>query len=423
MINRIKLAMLAISIVLFTAILLYAPPSWAQLQDSPTALVDEVWQLLNRDYVDPSFNHQDWQAVRQNYLSQTYTSQAQAYTAIQEMVASLEDRYTVFLTPSAYEKLTLHSSGKLTGVGLELAENQQTRALTVVKRLQGSPAFVAGIQPQDVIVAIDGQPTTGMALADVVRRILGPAGTWIELTVQRQGQELGFKLLRTEIILHPVSYHALTTESGKIGYIHLPEFTATAPEEMRQAIAALQAEAVQGYLLDLRSNPGGLLDACLEIADLWLDRGTIVSLNRREGTSETYRAEATVLTQQPLVLLINGSSASASEILAAALQEQGRAILVGTPSFGKGLVQTVYRLTDGSGLKVTSARYYTPAGNNIHGIGVQPDLEVALTDTERQSLQQHHSFGTTADPQVVRATQELSRLIQTAALAADKAQV
>ncbi|BAZ12327.1 carboxyl-terminal protease [Calothrix sp. NIES-4071] len=408
-----------IKIVLIAAILaggsLNASKSLGESQSSSQKLVDKVWQILDQNYVDGSFNHQDWKAIRQQYISRSYTSKKQAYGAIQEMVAKLGDRYTEFFDPQEYQALDNDLSGNLTGVGIELAENEKTKALTVVAPIEGTPAFKAGILPNDIIVGINGKTTQGLNINDAVKRILGPVGTKIVLTIQRGKVAQTFKLTRANIPIHPVIYNTQTTPAGKIGYIRLPEFTQTAAAEMRGAIKALEKQQVQGYVLDLRSDPGGLLDASLEIASMWLKKDAIVSLVNREQVKESYNATGHPLTNKPLVVIVDNGSASASEILAGALQDDKRATLVGTRTFGKGLVQAVEPLEDGSALKLTIAKYYTPSGRDINHVGIQPNITVELSEAQQKELALNRTFGTSADPQYASAVEDLSQLIQTSA--------
>lgn len=398
---------------ILTGTSLYVSKSLAQTQPTPQKLVNQVWQILDQNYVDASFNQQNWKAIRQEYLSPSYSSKEQAYAAIREMVGKLGDRYTEFFEPEEFKALNNDLAGNLSGVGLELAENEKTKALTVVAPIEGTPAFNAGILPNDVIVQIDGQPTQSMNINDAAKRIQGPVRTPVVLVIQRGNQAQTFKLTRANIDLHPVSYHTQTTPTGKIGYIRLPEFTQTAAPEMRQAIQALEKEQVQGYVLDLRSDPGGLLDASLQIASMWLKQGEIVSLVNRDQVKERYNATGHPLTNKPLVVLVDGGSASASEILAGALQDDNRARLVGTRTFGKGLVQAVEPLEDGSALKLTIAKYYTPKGRDINHVGIAPDITVDLSEAQQQALAQNHAIGTLADPQYASAVADLSQLIRT----------
>ncbi|MDF5716416.1 MAG: S41 family peptidase [Rhizonema sp. NSF051] len=380
--------------------------------ESPQKLVDDVWQILDNSYVDSSFNHQDWKAIRQQYISRSYSSKEQAYRAIEEMVAKLGDRYTTFYNPQQFQALNSDLSGNLTGVGVELGENKKTQALTVVAPIEGTPAFKAGILPDDVITQINGETTKGLKLEDAVKRISGPVGTNVVLTILRGSQSKTFNLTRANIAIYPVTSSARTTSAGKIGYIRLPQFTRTAAAEMRQAIQALEKQQVQGYVLDLRSDPGGLLEASLQIASMWLKQGGIVSLVNRDKVRESYNATGHPLTDKPLVILVDKGSASASEILAGALQDDNRATLVGTRSFGKGLVQAVEPLEDGSALKLTIAKYYTPKGRDINHIGIAPNITVELTEAQQKALLQNKTLGTSADPQYASAVADLSRLIQ-----------
>jgi len=407
-----KTAVLTMATVILTGANLTASKGSAELQPSPKQLVDEVWQILNQNYVDGSFNHQDWKAVRQEYLSRNYSSKEQAYSAIQEMVSKLGDRYTEFFDPQSYKALDTDISGNLSGVGIELAENDKTKALTVVAPIEGTPAAKAGILPQDVILKIDGQVTQGMNVNEAVKHITGPVGSQVVLTVQRDGRELTYKLTRANINLHPIAYHTEATAAGKVGYIRLPEFTQTAPAEMRKAIQALEKQNVKGYVLDLRSDPGGLLDASVDIASMWLKKGPVVSLVNRNQVKERYDTKGQPLTNKPLVVLVDKGSASASEILAGALQDQGRAILVGTRTFGKGLVQAIQPLDDGSALKLTIAKYYTPKGRDINHVGINPNILVALNENQQKELVRDRKIGTPADPQYAKALTNLTQLIQ-----------
>jgi carboxyl-terminal processing protease len=249
-----------------------------------------------------------------------------------------------------------------------------------------------------------------------VALIRGDEGTNVTLTLRRGNRELEVPLTRARIELHPVRHARQTSPQGEIGYIRLTQFNDNASEEMQAAIEELESQNVNGYILDLRSNPGGLLDASVDIARMWYDEGNIVSTVNRRGVSEQYSANNTALTDKPLVVLIDGGSASASEILSGALQDNDRATVVGTQSFGKGLVQSVRGLADGrSGLAVTVAKYLTPSGRDIHEAGISPDVVVELTEEQREELASNNDeIGTSSDPQYVRALEVLSQAIATA---------
>ncbi len=375
-------------------------------------LLDEVWQIIDRNYVDGSFNHLNWQAVRTQYLSRVYPDREAVYKAIQEMVGKLGDPYTRFMSPQEYKSLEADTAGKLIGVGLQLAEDQATKYPMVVSPIENSPAAAAGILAKDIIRKINDQSTTGMDLNRVVNLIRGAAGTEVKLTLQRGQQELEFRLKRAEIQLHPVRFVVQQSPVGKVAYLRLSQFSAKAPQEMRTSLRDLERQGVKGYILDLRANPGGLLYASIEIARMWIREGTIVDTINRQGQVEREKADRTSITDKPLVVLVDGGSASASEILAGALQDNHRAILVGNKTFGKGLVQAVRDLADDCGLKVTVARYHTPSGRDINKTGILPNVVVNLTEAQQQSLSRDRSkVATAADPQYAKALALLSQRI------------
>jgi carboxyl-terminal processing protease len=281
-----------------------------------------------------------------------------------------------------------------------------------VAPIENTPAAKAGILAKDVIIKIDGKSTEGMDTKTAVQLIRGPKGTTVTLTIQRGQELLNFPLTRDRIEIHPVRFHTDTLPQGKtIGYIRLVQFSQPAVEEMRQAIRELESQQVQGYILDLRSNPGGLLHASVDIARMWLKQGTIVSTVTRQGEVDRQKANNTALTNKPLVILVDGGSASASEIVSGALQDNKRGKIVGLQTFGKGLVQSVMPLRSDEGqsaMAITIAGYRTPNGRDIHKHGIDPDVEVKLTDQQRQELSQNRDkVGTSADPQFAKAVEVL----------------
>ncbi|MBD2103337.1 carboxyl-terminal processing protease CtpC [Leptolyngbya sp. FACHB-261] len=390
-------------------------PSWAVFRESPKELVDEVWQVINREYVDGTFNQVDWQQVRRTYVTdRTYNTREESYTAIREMLEKLNDPYTRFMDPQQFSNMQVDTSGELTGVGIQLAVDEKSKKLTVIAPIEDTPAFRAGIQSKDLITAIDGRSTENMDVNEAVRLIRGRAGTRVTLTIQR-GNQAPFQVPveRQRIEIHPVrSSVRPDANAGPVGYIRLTQFNANASAEMRKAIQDLEKQNVSGYILDLRSNPGGLLYSAAEIARMWLSEGTIVSTIDRQGETDRISAGSRSLTDKPLVVLVDGGSASASEILAGALQDQKRATLVGTKTFGKGLVQSVHSLSDGSGIAVTIAHYYTPDGTDINKKGITPDIVLDLSDEQRQALRTDNTrIGSEGDPQYVRALGELKTRI------------
>ncbi len=402
----------AVTAVTVTGAGLHLSQGQAFFQESPKELIDEVWQLIDRSYVDATFNQVDWRAIRRDYLGRAYNNREEAYVAIREMLEELEDPYTRFMDPQEFRNMQIDTSGELTGVGIQLSQDEETNELIVVSPIEDTPAFDAGIMARDVIVEIDGENTQGMDVNEAVSRIRGPVGSEVTLTIRRGEETLEFPLQRNRIEIHPVRFTYQELPTGNVGYIRLTQFSANASDEMREAIQSLEGQNVDGYVLDLRSNPGGLLYSSIEIARMWLGEGTIVSTVDRQGVADRERANGRALTDKPMVVLVDGGSASASEILSGALQDNDRAVLVGTQTFGKGLVQSVRGLGDGSGVAITVAKYLTPSGRDINQSGIEPDVIVEMTDEQRQELfRDRTQIGTTADPQYNRALEILNQEI------------
>ncbi|KAM3112355.1 carboxyl-terminal processing protease CtpC [Phormidesmis sp. 146-33] len=401
----------AVTAVIVTGAGLQLSKSQALFRESPKEIVDEVWNVIDRSYVDGTFNQVDWKALRMQYLNRNYASKEEAYKAIREMLKKLGDPYTRFMDPAEFKNMQIDTSGELTGVGIQLAADEKTKKLTVISPVEGSPASSAGVLAKDIITRIDGKSTEGMDVNKAVTLIRGPIGTQVKLSVLRGDRELEFQLKRAKIEIHPVRFSVQKSPTGgNIGYIRLVQFSANAAPEMREAIQNLEKQQVSGYILDLRSNPGGLLYASVDIARMWLQDGDIVSTVDRQGESDRETANRRALTDKPLVVLVDGGSASASEILSGALQDNKRATIVGTKTFGKGLVQSVRGLGDGSGMAVTIAKYLTPNGRDINKHGIDPDVVIELTDEQRQALvRDRDKIGTAADPQFAKALQVLNQ--------------
>lgn len=392
---------------------LHLSKSQAYLENNPKELIDTVWQEINRTYVDATFNQKDWRAIRTEYLDQEYTSQESAYEAIREMLGELNDPYTRFMDPQEFANMRVETSGELTGVGIQISQDEETNELVVVAPIEDTPAFEAGLTTGDIITRIDDISTEGMDINEAVNLIRGQVDSEVTLTVRREAEEIAFPIIRARIEIHPVKYDArLDGPDAGTGYIRLTQFSANAATEMRDAIKDLESQGVERYVLDLRSNPGGLLYASIDIARMWLDDGLIVSTVNRQGITDQKAAHGKSLTEKPLVILVDKGSASASEILSGALQDNDRAELVGTQTFGKGLVQSVKPLGDsqtGPGLAVTVAKYLTPSGRDINQEGIVPDYVLELTDEQREALSGDQSLiGTIEDPQYARALEILT---------------
>lgn len=372
----------------------------AFFKESPKELVDEVWQIINRQYVDATFNHVDWQEVRSEYLDKEYATKEQSYLAIREMLKKLNDPYTRFMNPEEFANMQVDTSGELIGIGIQISKEEKSDNIVVIAPIEDTPAFKAGILSKDILLEIDGKSTKGMDINDAVKMIRGKAGTKVNLKIQRDTKELDFTIERASIEIHPVKARLDENPTGKIGYIRLNQFSGNAAEEMREAIQDFEQKEVKGYILDLRSNPGGLLYASVEIARMWIDEGKIVSTVDRVGEVEAHTANKTAMTKKPLVVLVDGGSASASEILSGALQDYRRGKIVGTQTFGKGLVQSVRGLGDGSGLAVTIAKYLTPEGRDINKHGITPDVVYELSESEKETLiNDREKIGTLEDAQ------------------------
>jgi carboxyl-terminal processing protease len=377
---------------------------------SATALTEdrrlfmEAWRIVNNSYLDDTFNHQNWWFIREKALKQNWQNREEAYEAIEKMLASLDDPFTRFLRPDRYRSLQVNTSGELSGVGLQIAFESETGNIQVIAPIADSPAAAAGLQPLDRILTIDGIPTNQLTLDLAAEKMRGPIGTTVTLTVQRPGEPAKeVELVRSRIALNPVRAELRSLDSGTaIGYIQLSQFSANAPAEIDRAVKDLERQGAEAYILDLRNNPGGLLQAGVEIADRWLNEGTIVYTVNRQGTMGSFDAVDGWLTPDPLVVLVNHGTASASEILAGALQDSGRAVLVGEKTFGKGIIQSLFDLPDGSGLAVTVAKYETPNHRDIHKLGIVPDRLVPLEPT---SLVE---FATKSDRQYQAAADLLS---------------
>lgn len=404
---------LAVSSIAVTGFGLRFSQSQAFFQDSPKELVDEVWQVINRKYVDATFNGEDWRKIRTEYLDKQYSDKEQAYEAIREMLKKLNDPYTRFMNPEEFKTMQIDTSGELTGIGIQISKEENTQNIVVIAPIEDTPAFKAGIISKDIIRKIDGKSTEGMELNDAVSMIRGKPGTSVTVVIERDGKTLDFTITRANIEIHPVRARIDTNQGlGKVEYIRLVQFSGNASQEMKQAILDGEKDNVTGYILDLRSNPGGLLYSSVEIARMFIDEGRIVSTVDRIGEVEAHQANGTALTDKPIVVLVDGGSASASEILSGALQDHKRATIIGTQTFGKGLVQSVRGLGDGSGMAVTIAKYLTPDGRDINKHGITPDVVYEMTDAEKEVLiKDREKVGTIEDAQFKKAIEILSQQV------------
>lgn len=339
------------------------------------SLVVEVWRLVNEGYVDPTLEGVPWRRARQKALERPIRNRSEAYDAIDAMLEPLHDPYTRLLRPDSYAPMQAATQGSVSGVGLELGLRPDTGALVVIAPLEGSPAAEAGLGDGTLLLSIDGVPTAGLGLEGSAARLRGEAGSPVHLEVEDpEGRRRSLDLERRAVDLRPVRSRRLRQDGHTLGYLRLTQFSDPVPAAVAEALAVLQEGGIEGLLLDLRNNSGGLVSAGLAVADDLLAGDVIVETQLRTGIDERLTASPNQLYDGPMLTLINGGTASASEILAGALQDAGRSLLAGQRSFGKAEIQSLIPLGDGSGLAVTTARYLTPSGRSIHGLGLEPDL-------------------------------------------------
>ena len=373
--------------------------------DNPKEIIDQAWQIIYRDFLDYSgkYKVEDWIKLRKEILSTKYLDNEDAYIVIKEMLTKLDDPYTRFLDPNEFNEMRIDTTGELMGVGIQISLDEVTNEIVVVSPIEGTPAFLAGIKPKDIIVSIDGKSIEGFSINRTVKLIRGKKGTKVKLGIIRGKELIKVSLIRDKIEINVVDSRINKTDLGaKIGYLRLKQFNAKAPKEMKLSIKKLEEQKPFGYVLDLRSNPGGLLEASIEIARQWINKGIIVSTKTKDGITDIRKAKEIALTNRPVVVLINEGSASASEILSGAIQDNNRGVLVGAKTFGKGLVQSVRSLSDGSGLTVTIAKYLTPNGKDINKNGIEPDVRADLLLNDKDKLTSL-DLGTVKDSQYVVA--------------------
>lgn len=399
----------AIATAFLAPALLNSFPAEAAFTDGPKAILDEAWQIVHREYVDESFNRMDWVEVRRELLGQNYTSRQAAYSELRRVLRRLNDPYTRFLSPDQYAELTDQTSGEVSGVGVRLVRDSDIGKVVVSDVVAGSPADAAGVKVGDQILVVDGRSTDFLSAERTSQLLRGDADTQVTLTIERNAEPQTFVLSRARVEVRTVNAKLETQAGINVGYIRLDEFNAHAAEQMQAAISDLSDQGAEAFVLDLRSNPGGLLQASIDISRMWLRRGPIVRTVDRSGDSEQISANRTHLTELPMAVLVNGESASSSEIVTGALGDNDRAIVVGSPTFGKALVQSLHGLSDGSGIAVTVAHYFTPNGTDISSRGITPDIQVELSSDQRSNLASHPELvGTAEDPQFIEAVSALA---------------
>jgi len=298
-------------------------------------------------------------------------------------ISSLNDPYSTYYTKEEYASLLESSSGVYYGIGAVVSQDVKTGIITVVKPYKDTPAYKAGLLPDDIIYKVEGEEVTGKDLSEVVSKMKGKAGTKVKITIIRDGSEdpIDLTIERQKISIPTIEYRML---DDNIGYIQILEFDEITISQFNNAVSELEKAGMKGLVVDVRNNPGGLLDSVVSILDRLLPKCLIVYTEDKYKNREEEYAKNPDTFDKPLAVLINGNSASASEIFAGAIQDYGIGTIVGTTSFGKGIVQKVIPLTDGTAVKLTISKYYTPKGRNIHGTGIVPDVEVELAENLKQ---------------------------------------
>ena len=337
---------------------------------SPQRLFDRTWRVISKEYYEPSLNHQDWYRWKNRYQGKIKT-QDDAKVAIDTMIASLDEPYTRFMTKKDFEELTTSITSKIYGIGVNIySKSGKTEIFNV---MPGTPADFAQLKQGDIITHVDGKDIGGMNVSEVANLVRGPENSIVELTILRKRKKLTKIIKRKEIKIKSVKSSVL---DNHIGYIKIVSFmSGTTPNEFIEALN--NTKNADSLIIDLRGNTGGLLDNAVFIADTFINQGKIVDIIYRNGYRKSIRArDEGVPLNKPIVVLVNGTSASASEILSGALKDAHKATLVGNKTFGKGLVQKVVPLPNSTGLNVTIARYLTPNGTDINKLGIKPDVEV-----------------------------------------------
>ena len=345
--------------------------------------VAEAWRLVDNSFIDRTFNNQDWFQLRQDNIKRKYKSMNEAQDAITIMLGKLGDKYTRYLSPAKYQSLVDSATGTLAGVGVEIATNKEGRIMASDIE-PNSPASSAGIMPKDIFVEVDGARfDTTSTPDDVAVKLRGPVGSKVGVVMERDGKTLDFIVTRQSLKITSVRSYMTDKPgvNGKIGVIRIKSFSGTTAETVKSELADLQKKGATNIVVDLRGNPGGLLPGGVDTAALFLDANApVVFVADKKGVVDSQATLSVgVDLDDPLVLVVDGNTASAAEVFAAALQENGRATLVGEQTFGKGIVQTVKPMSnDNGGVAVTVARYETPKHNNINKRGIPVDIPASV---------------------------------------------
>jgi len=384
-----------------SACVVFAPRGWTAPKTVQEALYEQVELLAEAITV-----------IQTEYVEEIEPKRL-IYGALKGMVESL-DRHSQFLDPSAYSEMQVETKGEFGGVGLEITIGKDG-VLTVVAPMDDTPAAKSGLRPQDKIVKIDGESTRGISLHEAVTRLRGRSGSKVSLTVMREEEDKLFEVTMVRAVIQIRSVKGAQSVSEGIGYVRISEFQDNTPGDLEKALEDLAKRKISdGLILDLRNNPGGLLDVAVDVAGDFIAAGSLVvyTKGRMQNQNQQFISKSkSPYLGFPMVILVNGGSASASEIVAGALRDHGRAILMGTKTFGKGSVQTVIPLRDGSAVRLTTSIYYTPSGQMIHGKGLEPDVVIERpAPSSSSSEEEEQNLPIAKDPAVMRAVDLLRGL-------------
>lgn len=337
------------------------------------SLFEQSWGIIKSSFYDASLNEQDWNKWKKRYKNKIKTDE-DANVAINTMLSSLDDPYSRYLSKKDYADQTANIDSKISGIGVNISS--VSGKIIVVGVIEKTPAALAGLQKDDIIVNVDGKDVKGMNIASVASMVRGPEGSTVELTILRGKKKLVKKIVRKEIKIDTVKSYV---DKNDIGYIKIMSFIGmSTANEFTDAL--INTKNSKGLIIDLRGNTGGLLPNAIFIANMFIDEGPLVSIVGRNGFKRDIYAQENDLTiDKPILVLVDGGSASASEILSGALQDYHRAKLIGTKTFGKGMIQKIIPMPNETGLDLTIAKYLTPAGHDINKVGIKPDIEVKFT--------------------------------------------
>lgn len=393
-----------IMLVILTAFITFVITSLAMYKYITNSSVSKVLQSYTQtsDSSITSYLKKIKNAINKYYLWQDEIDEkALEEGAVKGYVSGLGDEYTEYIPAEEMESYTEEVTGTFVGIGIYMVSDSESGRVVVYSPMPGSPAEEAGIKAGDKIIKVNGVEYTSEDFSNISKYIKGEEGTKVNLVIERDGKELSFDIERKRINTNPITAEVL---ENNIGYIKLPSFDKEFSKSFKEKYEELVDNGAKSLIIDLRNNGGGIVDEATTIADDILDiDDTIISIVDNKGNKEVTTSKNEPIINMPIVILVNENTASASEILACSLQENEKATIIGTKTFGKGIIQTLFSLSDGSGLKITTAEYYTPKGNTIHKVGVTPDIEVKLPENVKSS----YSLTKQEDTQLQKAIEEL----------------